>query len=74
MYGGKSRQLSPLVLGTLRGEHRLWAYQFGGDSTHICKCFVVAKLSAVELYSGEWTMPEDDPGSESCIDTVLKRA
>jgi hypothetical protein len=73
MYSDKPRELSPIALGTKEGELHLWAYQFGGASSHKCKCFTVAKLSGVNLMQGEWRQPDDDPGPASCIDEILQR-
>lgn len=73
LYSERRRELAPLILGTRNGEHRLWAYQFGGESDHRCKCFVVGKLSDVEALDGSWQEPETNPGHDACIDTVLQR-
>jgi hypothetical protein len=73
MYSDKPRELSPIALGTKDGVLHLWAYQFGGESSHKCKCFIVAKLSVVESMPGEWREPKDDPGLGSCIDETLQR-
>jgi hypothetical protein len=73
MYSDKPRELSPIALGTRDGELHLWAYQFGGESSHKCKCFTVAKLSVVESMPGEWHQPNDDPGPGSCIDETLQQ-
>src|SRR5215213_4923445 len=62
MYSNKHRELSPIALGTKDGEVRLWAYQFGGESDHKCKCLVVSGLSHVEIGQGEYPIPDSDPG------------
>jgi len=68
IYSGKHRQLGPIALGTKDGEHRLWAYQFGGESDYKCKCFVVSGLSDVEIGEGTCPTPDFDPGPLSCMD------
>jgi predicted DNA-binding transcriptional regulator YafY len=73
IYSNTARELSPIALGTKGGELHLWAYQFGGESSHKCKCFTVAKLSGVDLMQDEWRQPDDDPGPGSCIDETLQQ-
>lgn len=72
-YSKKQRELSPLALGTKDGERRLWAYQFGGESDYECKCFIVTKLSDVDVQHGEAPAPDSDPGPATCMDTILQR-
>jgi hypothetical protein len=69
-YDGKHRELSPIALGTKDGELNLWAYQFGGESTHKCKCFSVAKFESVDPMLGNWQAAGIDAGPGACIDAL----
>jgi predicted DNA-binding transcriptional regulator YafY len=71
-YSGKHRELIPIELGTKDGKHHLWAYQFGGESTHQSKCLVVADLAGVELLDDPWQEPPADRGPGSCIDEIIE--
>jgi len=64
VYDGVLRLLCPHVLGyNDPGEHRVFCYQYGGESRHgpklnagegIWRCIALAKLRSVEMLDGPW--------------------
>ena len=75
VYDGTVRRLCPHVLGyDGLGEHRVFCYQYGGESRSgpqarsgagIWRCLSLDKLAHVELLDGDWqTEPH---GPQHCV-------
>ena len=77
-YHGLSRVLCPHVLGTLRQDRRLFAYQVGGESAsgefdeeiEPWRAMRVAELKDVRLTEGPWAGSGADPFSRQQMDDM----
>jgi hypothetical protein len=76
MYNGFARALCPIMLGHKQDRERVLGFQFAGDASEGLppggqwKCFEVAKMTEVQLRSGEWHTGTRHTRPQHCIDTV----
>ena len=76
VYGGLKRAICPIVLGRTKGEERTLAYQFAGQSSGGLppggqwKCLDLAKMTDVQLRSGQWHAGTSHKRPQVCVDEV----
>lgn len=75
-YGGRRRELCPVVLGLTDGEETALTFQFGGDSTSRLppggewRCLRLAKVSDVVLREGPWRAGSSHRRPQGCVREV----
>jgi hypothetical protein len=76
-YGGRPREICPIILGRGRGgEEAVLAYQVGGETSGgrvggaEWKCFRVSGLDRMEAMKGEWLTGASHSQRQTCVDDV----
>ena len=77
-YGGRHRELCPLVLGTNRkGEEAVLAWQFAGEASKgklpeggAWKCFRLAKVRNACSRAGPWYEGGSHKSEQKCVTNV----
>lgn len=78
-YNGYRRLMCPHVLGLKNGREQALLYQYGGEherplapigSSDNWRCFIVGKMSDVELIEGPWHTAAKETGNQVCIDQI----
>jgi hypothetical protein len=77
-YGGRHREVCPLVLGTNRkGEEAVLAWQFAGEvsegklpASGAWKCFRLAKVRNARSRAGPWVEGESHKSEQKCVTNV----
>jgi hypothetical protein len=77
MYGGRPRELCPIILGhSTQGEEKALTYQFGGESSSGLprggewRCLWLAKASDVQLRDGPWIAGSTHTQPQGCVAIV----
>jgi hypothetical protein len=77
-YGGRHRELCPLVLGTNKqGEEAVLAWQFAGEvsegkllASGAWKCFRLANVRNARSRAGPWVEGESHKSEQKCVTKV----
>lgn len=76
VYGGRYRELSPIILGHSEGAEKALTFQFGGDSTSGLppggewRCLWLAKVSGVQLRDGRRYSGDRHSQPQGCVEEV----
>jgi len=76
VYDGFPRAVCPVMLGHTQGQERALTYQFAGGASRGLppggqwKCLNLAKMTDVELRSGQWHDGASHKMPQYCIDDV----
>jgi hypothetical protein len=75
-YQGYHRELCPVVIGYKRGEERVLAFQFGGQSSQGLKpggewkCLDLTQVRDASMRDGPWHEGDRHEMRQSCVDIV----
>jgi hypothetical protein len=75
-YQGYYRELCPLIIGHRRGEERVLAFQFGGESSRSLspggdwKCLDLAQVEDARLRDGKWHEGGSHSKEQSCVEEI----
>lgn len=75
-YGGRRREICPVILGHSGGEEKALTYQFAGETSSKLppggewRCLTLSKVSEVELRDGPWLTGGSHSASQSCVEVV----
>lgn len=76
IYQGYRRELCPVIIGHTRGEERLLAYQFAGDSKSGLppgwqwKCLDISQIEDAALRDGPWREGGRHKKPQTCVEDV----
>lgn len=80
-YNGFYRECSPHALGYKDGKLHILCNQFGGNTSkgpitnpkdpNNWKCFVINKMSNLEIVKGEWHTGSNHSRPQNCIDNII---
>lgn len=76
LYGGRRRELCPVILGHTGGEEKALTFQFAGESSSRLppggewRCLSLAKVSEVTLRDGPWFAGTGHAAPQSCVEIV----
>jgi hypothetical protein len=76
LYQGRYRELCPLIVGHKRGEERVLAFQFSGESSTrlphggAWKCLDLLQVQDATLRDGPWHEGGSHKKPQACIDEV----
>jgi hypothetical protein len=75
-YGGRRRELCPIILGHSQGQEKALTFQFGGDSAKglppggAWRCLWLAKVGDVRLRAGPWHAGDSHTRPQGCVEIV----
>lgn len=75
-YGGKYRELCPIIIGHTAGEEKLLAFQFGGETSSRLppggewRCLRIADVTDIRLRDGPWHEGRGHQTTQSCVTDV----
>lgn len=76
LYQGYYRELCPIILGQTRGEEKVLAYQFGGESSRTLprggewRCLYLAQVEDAALRDGPWREGSSHRKPQACVEDV----
>ena len=76
MYQGYYRELCPIIIGHTRGQERVLAFQFAGQSSSGLpprgnwKCLDLPQVEDAELHDGPWHEGGQHTKQQSCVERV----
>ena len=76
IYGGRRRELCPIILGHSQGQEKALTYQFGGESSSGLprggewRCLWLSKVSGIELRDGPWIAGSSHSRPQGCVEIV----
>jgi hypothetical protein len=75
-YQGHYRELCPLIIGHKRGEERVLAFQFSGQSSSGLppggnwKCLYLAQVEDAEMRDGPWYEGSRHRKEQTCVEEI----
>jgi len=75
-YGGRARELCPIILGHTKGQEKALTYQFAGESSSGLppggewRCLFLSQVSDVRLRDGPWYSGASHTQPQGCVETV----
>jgi hypothetical protein len=75
-YGGRQRELCPIILGHAQGQEKALIFQFGSDGARGLppggewRCLWLAKVGDVSLRDGPWHAGDSHRRPQGCVETV----
>jgi hypothetical protein len=75
-YGGRRRELCPIILGHTQGQEKALTFQFAGDSARGLppggewRCLWLAKIGDVRLRDGPWHAGDSHRRPQGCVEIV----
>jgi hypothetical protein len=75
-YGGRDRELCPIILGHSQGKEKALSYQFGGDSAKGLppggqwRCLFLSEVSNIRLRDGPWHAGASHTRPQGCVEIV----
>jgi hypothetical protein len=76
VYGGRAREICPVILGHTDGEEVALTYQFAGQSnSHLppggeWRCLLLSKVSEARLRDGPWIVGSGHSQPQGCVKEV----
>ncbi len=76
LYGGKRRELCPVIIGHAKGEEKVLSYQFAGESTSRLppggkwRCLYLSRVTEARLRDGPWHEGSRHQSEQSCVADV----
>lgn len=75
-YRGHRREVCPHVLGHTKGEEKLLAYQFAGQTSSVLpaggewRCFLLAEIHSIDVRDGPWHSGDKHSSRHNCVEDV----
>ena len=76
LYGGRRREVCPVLLGHTRGAEKALVFQFAGESNSTLppggewRCLTLAGVTVLELREGPWHTGRDHGEAQTCVAEV----